>query len=240
MRKTSLVLIFCGLAACERPPSSEITAQTPPPASTAPSIPAGSGTNQSPTASISPSQEDGESASVSPSQEDAQEASEEVEAPAQINLDAANAENRLVKAEVLARIDLMPRLNPEEKDKLYVQVERARGMGKIITIPFATGKISVGPGELAALKEKLSLSQIQKFTEDPTVVFVILGFADKKGDEKKNLTISLQRADAVAKTLKDRCAIMNVIHAVGMGSSDIFDAQDFAKNRVVEVWAVLP
>jgi outer membrane protein OmpA-like peptidoglycan-associated protein len=240
MRKTSLVLIFCGLAACERPPSSEITAQTPPPASTASSIPDGSGTNQSPTASIPPSQENGETASVSQSQEDAQEPSEEVEAPAQINLDAANAENRLVKAEVLARIDLMPRLNPEEKDKLYVQVERARGMGKVITIPFATGKISVGPGELAALEEKLNLPQIQKFTEDPTVVFVILGFADKKGDEKKNLTISLQRADAVAKTLKDRCAIMNVIHAVGMGSSDIFDAQDFAKNRVVEVWAVLP
>jgi outer membrane protein OmpA-like peptidoglycan-associated protein len=229
------------LAACERPPSSEITAQTPPPASTAPSIPGGSSANQSPTASISPSQEDGGAAPVSQSQEeDAQEPSEAVEAPAQINLDAANAENRLVKAEVLARIDLMPRLNPEEKDKLYVQVERARGMGKIITIPFAAGKISVGPGELAALEEKLSLPQIQKFTEDPTVVFVLLGFADKKGDEKKNLTISLQRADAVAKTLKDRCAIMNVIHAVGMGSSDIFDAQDFAKNRVVEVWAVLP
>ena len=240
MGKTSLVLIFCGLAACERPPSSEITAQTPPPASTAPSIPDASNADQSQTTSISPSQEDGDAASISQSQEDAQEPSEQVEAPAQINLDAANAENRLVKAEVLARIDLMPRLNPEEKDKLYVQVERARGMGKIIAIPFATGKISVGPGELAALQEKLSLPQIQKFTEDPTVVFVVLGFADKKGDEKKNLTISLQRADAVAKTLKDRCAIMNVIHAVGMGSSDIFDAQDFAKNRVVEVWAVLP
>jgi hypothetical protein len=60
-------------------------------------------------------------------------------------MDAADVENKLVKAEVLARIDVMPRLAPEEKDKLYVQVERARGMGRIVTIPFATGKVSVGP-----------------------------------------------------------------------------------------------
>jgi hypothetical protein len=62
----------------------------------------------------------------------------------------------------------MPRLNPEEKDKLYVQVERARGMSKIVTIPFSTGKVSIGSAELADLKEKLNLPQIQKFTEDPT------------------------------------------------------------------------
>jgi hypothetical protein len=33
---------------------------------------------------------------------------------------------------------------------------------------------------------------------------------------------------------------MNVTHGVGMGSSDMFDAKDLDKNRVVEVWAVLP
>jgi hypothetical protein len=33
---------------------------------------------------------------------------------------------------------------------------------------------------------------------------------------------------------------MNVIHPVGMGSSDMFDTKNLDKNRVVEVWAVLP
>ena len=42
------------------------------------------------------------------------------------------------------------------------------------------------------------------------------------------------------KALKERAAIMNVVHAVGMGSSDLFDAKNLEKNRVVEVWAVLP
>jgi outer membrane protein OmpA-like peptidoglycan-associated protein len=61
-----------------------------------------------------------------------------------------------------------------------------------------------------------------------------------RGDAKKNLAISLERADSVVKTLKERGAVMNVIHAVGMGSSDMFDAKNLDKNRVVEVWAVLP
>jgi outer membrane protein OmpA-like peptidoglycan-associated protein len=84
------------------------------------------------------------------------------------------------------------------------------------------------------------LPQIQKFSDDPTVVFVVLGFADTKGDPQKNIAISLQRADNVVKALKERAAIMNVIHPVGMGSSDMFDTKNLDKNRVVEVWAVLP
>ncbi len=163
-----------------------------------------------------------------------------VEAPAQVNMDAADAENQLVKTEVLARIDVMPKLTPEEKDKLYVLVDRARGMGKIITIPFSSGKIAIGNAEAASLQEKISLPQIKKFSEDPTVVFVVLGYADKKGDPKKNVGISRDRAESVVKTLKDRLGVMNVVHAVGMGSSEMFDARNLDKNRVVEVWAVLP
>ena len=52
--------------------------------------------------------------------------------------------------------------------------------------------------------------------------------------------ISLDRADSVVRTLKERLGVMNVVHAVGMGSSEMFDAQNLDKNRVVEVWAVLP
>ena len=67
-----------------------------------------------------------------------------------------------------------------------------------------------------------------------------LGFADKKGDPKQNQEISLARANAVMEVLENRFHLLNVMHAVGMGSSEMFDAQNFDKNRVVEVWAVLP
>jgi outer membrane protein OmpA-like peptidoglycan-associated protein len=233
MRKKLLAIVLLGLAACERRATQK--PETPP-------VPAPPASLPSPTPATTPekSQADQTEDAPSPPPPREQEASFDVEAPSEVNMDAGNSENRLVKSEVLARIDLMPRLTPEEKDKLYVQVERARGMGKIVTIPFATGKVTVGTPEVASLEEKLKLPQLQKFAEDPTVVFVVLGFADKKGDEKKNLAISSQRADSVVKTLKERCSIMNVIHAVGMGSSDMFDAKDLDKNRVVEVWAVLP
>jgi outer membrane protein OmpA-like peptidoglycan-associated protein len=231
VRNTLIALTLFGLAACKRPSP---TAATPAPT-----------TEQAPVATAEQPPSDGyvgvpESSSTSATPSAAVEPAGSVQAPEQVNLDAADAENQLVKTEVLARIDLMPRLTPEEKDKLYVQVERARGMGKIITIPFATGKVNVGSGEIAALQEKLKLPQIEKFADDPTVVFVVLGFADTMGDPQKNVAISLQRADNVVRALKERAAIMNVIHAVGMGSSDLFDAKNLEKNRVVEVWAVLP
>lgn len=163
-----------------------------------------------------------------------------VEAPAQVNLDPKELENQRVKEEVLKRIDLMPDLTPENKDKLYVQVERARAMGKVITIPFPSGRIKLDSAAAAAIGGKLQLDQIRKLTDDPTVVFVVLGFADKKGDPKQNQEISLARANAVLDVLQSRFKLMNVMHSVGMGSSEMFDAQNFDKNRVVEVWAVLP
>jgi hypothetical protein len=165
VRNFLIALTLLGLAACKRP--------SPPAATSAPTP------QQAPVSAAEQPRSDGyvgvpESAADSPAPSPAGEPAGSVEAPEQVNMDAADVENQLVKTEVLARIDLMPRLTPEEKDKLYVQVERARGRGKIITIPFATGKVNVGPSEVAALQEKLTLSQIQKFAEDPTVVFVSL------------------------------------------------------------------
>ena len=163
-----------------------------------------------------------------------------ISTPETVNIDKNDADNRLIKAEVLKRIDVMPNLKDDEKDKLYVQVERARGMGKVITIPFASGARALQAQDLAAITKAIHLPQIDKFSQDPTVVFVVLGYADKKGDPKMNLEISTKRADSVVKILKERAGIMNVVHAVGMGGSEIFDSAHREKNRVVEVWAILP
>jgi outer membrane protein OmpA-like peptidoglycan-associated protein len=218
-----LTVAALALGACDRKPEPKAEASTPAP-TPEPGF-AGVPVEEKP----APSSPDGPETPAGP-----------VEAPAQVNLDAADAENKLVKAEVLTRVDAMPKLTPEEKDKLYVLVDRARGMGKIVTIPFSSGKIAIGSPEVASLKEKIALPQIKTFADDPTVVFVVLGYADKKGDARKNIAISLDRAESVVKALKERLGVMNVVHAVGMGSSEMFDAQNLDKNRVVEVWAVLP
>ena len=163
-----------------------------------------------------------------------------VEAAVEVDIDPENTETRLVKEEVLKRIDLMPGLTDEEKDKLYVQVERARGMGRLMKVAFATGQKRVAHEDVAALREKLGLPQFASFSSDPTVVFVVLGFADTAGDPEKNLQLSRARAEAVATTLEQECGVLNVIRSVGMGSSEIFGAADLDKNRVAEIWAVLP
>jgi len=216
MRQALFVSLLCGLAACDRlkPPAPVAPTPAPTPEAGFAGVPTPAVPSAPPVAMV--------------------------QAPVEVNLDAANAETQLVKSQVLSRIDVIPDLSPEEKDKLYVQVERTRSMGKIITIPFSSGQAAIGPPEVAAMAEKITLPQIQKFADDPTVVLIVLGFADKKGDAKQNRWISLERANSVVRALKERGGVMNVTHAVGMGGSEMFDAQNLNKNRVVEVWAVQP
>jgi len=149
-------------------------------------------------------------------------------------------ENQRVRGEVLKRIDLMPNLSPGDRQKLYARVDRAHGMGKVITIPFAVGSRAVGAKEIEQMKSALQSPQVANLIKDPTVVFVLLGFADKRGDEKINQKISVDRAENISQTLKEKCGMQNVTQPVGMGGSALFDSGNFAKNRVVEVWAVVP
>jgi outer membrane protein OmpA-like peptidoglycan-associated protein len=160
--------------------------------------------------------------------------------PARIDMDLAKAENKRVKEEVLTRIDLMPKVSQANKDKLYNSVERARSMGLVLTIPFGSGKIALSPAEIQILKAELDKPDIMRLRDDPTAVFVVLGYADPKGDEKKNFDISQSRAEAVLDAMRDRCGVNNLMHAVAMGGSTLHDARALEKNRVVEVWAALP
>jgi len=161
-------------------------------------------------------------------------------APPKIDLDPSRGENKDVKNEVLTRIDLMPGITSGNKDKLYQSVERARSMGKVLTIPFASGRAELSPADLQALKAELEKPAVAGLRSDPTAVFVILGYADPKGDPKKNIAISQSRADSVLKAMKDKCGVSNVLHSVAMGGSKLLDAQNLEKNRIVEIWAVLP
>lgn len=163
-----------------------------------------------------------------------------VTSPTRIEMDIASKENKEVKAEVLTRIDLMPNVSSSNKDKLYSAVEKARKMGKILTIPFNSGKTELAANDVQQLKTELEKPEIMNLRGDPTAVFVILGYADPKGDPKKNITISQTRADAVLKTMRDKCEVINVMHTVAMGGSKLLDAQNLEKNRIVEIWAVLP
>jgi outer membrane protein OmpA-like peptidoglycan-associated protein len=157
-----------------------------------------------------------------------------------VNVDPGSAENKEIKQEVLKRVEAMPKLSDTEKDKLYAHVDRARGMGRIITIPFASGQTILSAQNVAQLRTATQSPQIAALVSEPAVVFVILGFADKKGNPATNLRISTNRAESAMQALRDKCGFLNVMHPVGMGGSELFDTGDHARNRIVEVWAVLP
>jgi outer membrane protein OmpA-like peptidoglycan-associated protein len=161
-------------------------------------------------------------------------------APPKPNFDVAAAENKSVKEEVLRRVDSIPNLSATNRDKLYHSVERARYMGKLLTIPFASGGTAVSGSDLDILKSTLDSGEVMTLRDDPTTVFVILGYADPKGDEKKNLAISQARADSVHAAMKSKANVANVMHSVAMGSSTLLDEKNLEKNRIVEVWAVRP
>jgi len=145
-----------------------------------------------------------------------------------------------LKREVLKRIDQMPNVSAQNKDRLYSAVDRARGMGRLLTVSFETSFTKVSPDVLADMKSQLDRSQVKSILDDPTLVLVILGYADKQGDNQKNLQISSARAEEVMDVLRNQLGIQNVMHVVPMGGTDLLDPRELAKNRIVEVWAVSP
>ncbi|MBV9878667.1 MAG: OmpA family protein [Verrucomicrobia bacterium] len=150
------------------------------------------------------------------------------------------AEEAEVRKEVLARIDLLKEISQKERDYLYAQVDRARGFTKLAVIPFPSGKTRPEQFQIDHLLSYLQKPEYQKLYEDPTVVFVVAGYADKQGNEGQNLEISKQRAQVVAKILETQAKIANTIRAVGMGGSEFFGHGTPDKNRVVEIWLAAP
>ena len=160
--------------------------------------------------------------------------------PAKIDMDVTGREGKSVRIELLTRIDQTPSISTTNKDKLYTSVERAKSMGKIITIPLGSGGSSVSASDVEILKATLESPEVMKLRDDRTVVFIILGYADSKGDDKKAIAISQNRADSVYAVMRDTCNVANAMHAVGMGRARLLDADNLEKNRIVEVWAMRP
>jgi outer membrane protein OmpA-like peptidoglycan-associated protein len=181
-----------------------------------------------------------ESPKASPSASSSVEAQASASAEAFPTVQYNAAEEAEVRKEVLARIDLLKEISPKERDYLYAQVDRARGFTKLAIIPFPSGKTRPEQFQIDHLISYLQKPEYQKLYEDPTVVFVVAGYADKQGNEEQNLEISKQRAQVVAKVLETQAKIANTIRAVGMGGSEFFGHGTPDKNRVVEIWLAAP
>jgi outer membrane protein OmpA-like peptidoglycan-associated protein len=134
------------------------------------------------------------------------------------------------RQEVLKRIDLMPNVTSETKERLYW----------LFTVSFERSHTHVSEKETARVVKESKLNGFSKMSQDAAAIFVVLGYADERGEEKKNIQISTDRASNVMELLRKHCGVQNVIQTVPMGSPKLFDPKDPKENRVAEVWAVLP
>jgi outer membrane protein OmpA-like peptidoglycan-associated protein len=144
------------------------------------------------------------------------------------------------REDVLKRINATPKFTAEEKKRLSEKMESARSMERLLVIRFDTGQTAITRAAADDMMKRLKSKEVEDKISDPTVVFVVAGYADAAGDPKKNLQISQQRADNVTKVLKEKTNLLNVVHAVGMGSTDLLDGKRADQNRAVEIWAVAP
>ncbi|MBV8641287.1 MAG: OmpA family protein [Verrucomicrobia bacterium] len=160
----------------------------------------------------------------------------EIQPPAALSKTDVDA----TREDVLKRINAMPRFTAEEKKRLSEKMETARSMERLLVIRFDTGQTTLSRPAADDLVKHLKSKEIEDKISDPTIVFVVAGYADASGDPKKNLQISQQRADNVTKSLKDKTNLLNVIHSIGMGSTDLLDGKRPDQNRAVEIWAVAP
>jgi len=145
-----------------------------------------------------------------------------------------------IRKAVTDRIDKMPGLPAEKKDRLYNSVQRARAMRKVVEINFGKGQTDIPANFQDQVKKLLEMPEVMKFRDDLTAVFVVLGFADGKGDSPVNLQVTRARAENVVKFMESKCAVRNVTHAVAMGGTTLVDKDRPERNRSAEIWAVLP
>lgn len=160
----------------------------------------------------------------------------EVQSPATLTKTEVDA----TREDVLKRINAMPKFTAEEKKRLGEKMQTARSMDRLLVIRFDTGQTNLSRAAADDLIKRFRSKEVEDKISDPTVVFVVAGYADTAGDSKTNLQISQQRADNVTKALKEKTNLLNVIHSVGMGSTDLLDSKRADQNRAVEVWAVAP
>jgi outer membrane protein OmpA-like peptidoglycan-associated protein len=160
----------------------------------------------------------------------------EIQPPATLTKSQVDA----TREDVLKRINAMPKFSEEEKKRLGEKMQTARSMERLLVARFDTGQTALSRAAFDDLLKRFKSPGIEDKVSDPTVVFVVAGYADAAGDPKTNLQISQQRADNVTKALKEKTNLLNVIHSVGMGSTDLLDGKRPDQNRAVEIWAVAP
>lgn len=151
--------------------------------------------------------------------------------------DPATARSR---RDALTRIKAVPHLTDGQRAEIIASVNHARSLGCIFVVPFDAGKQTLGLREADLLVGGFKTEGVRRLTQDRTVVFAVLAYADTPGESPDNERSATERAKNVMATLRGRCGVQNTTYAVGMGGASPFSSRSPAGNRLAEIWAVYP
>jgi outer membrane protein OmpA-like peptidoglycan-associated protein len=160
--------------------------------------------------------------------------------PALLGFDMSEQSFTLMKEDFLKRMELMPDLTNYQRSMIIKALTNSKGMKLLTRVSFETGNTEVNTVDLATIKQNLASPLIQQALQNPTLVFVVLGYSSKQGSAQLNLQLSQQRADTVLNTLQQQFQIKNVIYPIPMGASTLFSDKNYSENQVAEIWLLLP
>jgi outer membrane protein OmpA-like peptidoglycan-associated protein len=150
------------------------------------------------------------------------------------------ADVEATKQDVLKRISALPKMSEGEKTKLADNVETARSMQRVGVVYFPAGSTALSKPALDKLVALFKTPELVEKMSDPTLVFIVAGYADRTGDARGNLKLSDERAQAVSNALAESAGVINLVRTVGMGGTDLLSSKRPDQNRAVEIWAVIP
>jgi len=133
----------------------------------------------------------------------------------------------------------MPGKSDQEKAKLEDKIQSARSMERMETIYFQIGSSMIPKPQVDQLMASFSDTKMKEKMSDPTLVFVVAGYADKSGNPAGNQALSNARAENIARLMK-QAGVTNVVHTVAMGGTDVLENTRPDQNRAVEIWSVIP
>jgi outer membrane protein OmpA-like peptidoglycan-associated protein len=143
------------------------------------------------------------------------------------------------RKQVLLRLRAMPGKSDQEKAKLEDKIQSARSMERLETIYFQIGSSMIPKPQVDQLMASFSDAKMKEKMSDPTLVFVVAGYADKSGNPAGNQALSNARAENIARLMK-QAGVTNVVHTVAMGGTDVLENTRPDQNRAVEIWSVIP
>jgi outer membrane protein OmpA-like peptidoglycan-associated protein len=152
----------------------------------------------------------------------------------------STAEIEATKQDVLKRISALPKMSESEKTKLSDKVETARYMQRVGVVYFEKGSNQLSRTSIDKLVSLFKAPEIVEKISDPTLVFIVAGYADLGGDPRGNLKLSDERAQAVSNAMSENAGVINLVRTVGMGGTDMLSSRRAGQNRAVEIWAVIP